>query len=146
MYHIVTFYHCIILSLSHIIVWMYRCIIVSLYHCITILRRDSSLWIFQNVALRKLLGYKREWRKPCNEELRGLSCSPNVIQMRWGWGCRGEKCIVGDGGETWVIEITWKTQVWMGGECRRVLTCKNRASPIEDGRTATLQMLRYIYI
>jgi hypothetical protein len=28
--------------------------------------------VFQNIALRKVLGYRRDWRKLYSEELRGL--------------------------------------------------------------------------
>jgi hypothetical protein len=50
--------------------------------------------VFENRVLRRIFGTKRdevtgEWRKLHNEELNGLYCSPNIVQviksrrMRW---------------------------------------------------------------
>jgi len=46
-----------------------------------------------------------KWRKPHNEELNNLYCSPNIIQVikerRTRWPGEGEeRCIQGFGGET----------------------------------------------
>ena len=50
------------------------------------LREESRLRVFENRVLRGIFGAKRdevtgEWRKPHNEELNDLFCSPKVIQM-----------------------------------------------------------------
>jgi len=49
--------------------------------------------VFENGVLRRIFGPKRDevtgqWRKPHNEELNDLYCSPNIVQviklrMRW---------------------------------------------------------------
>jgi hypothetical protein len=67
-----------------------------LYGCETwslILREEHRLRVFENRALRRLFGPKRdelmgEWRKLHNEELRNLHSSPSIIRriksrMRW---------------------------------------------------------------
>jgi len=58
------------------------------------LRKERRLRVFENRVLRRIFGPKRdeateEWRKPHNEELNDLYCSPNVFRvirsrrMRW---------------------------------------------------------------
>jgi len=70
---------------------------VVLYGCETwslTLREGHMLRVFENRVLRKIFEPKRdevtgEWRKPHNEELNDLYCSPNIVQviksrrMRW---------------------------------------------------------------
>jgi hypothetical protein len=50
------------------------------------LRQEHRLRVFENRALRKICGPKRdgvtgEWRRLHNEELYGLYSSPNIIQV-----------------------------------------------------------------
>jgi len=58
------------------------------------LREEHRLRMFENRVLRRIFGPKRdevtgEWRKPHNEELNDLYCSPNIVRviksrrMRW---------------------------------------------------------------
>jgi hypothetical protein len=70
---------------------------VVLYGCETwslTLREEHRLRVFENRALRRISGPKRdevmgEWRKLLNEELRDLCSSPSIIRiiksrrMRW---------------------------------------------------------------
>jgi hypothetical protein len=70
---------------------------VVLYGCETsslILREEHRLRVFENKALRRIFGLKRDeviggWRKLHNEELHNLYCSPSIIRiikksrMRW---------------------------------------------------------------
>ena len=78
---------------------IYRTIIlpIVLYGCETWslkLRQEHRLRVFENRALRRIFGPKREgvtgeWRKLHNEELNDLYCSPNIFRaiksgrMRW---------------------------------------------------------------
>ena len=78
---------------------IYRTIIlpVVLYGCETwslTLREEHRLRVFENRALRRIFGLKRdgvtgEWRKLHNEELNDLYCSPNIVwvitsrRIRW---------------------------------------------------------------
>jgi hypothetical protein len=65
---------------------------VVLYGCETwslILRKESTLRVFENRVLRRIFGPRRdevagEWRKLHNEEQNDLYCSPNsrVIKSR----------------------------------------------------------------
>ena len=80
------------------------------------MREERRLGVFENKVLRRIFGPKwdevtGEWRKPHNEELSGLYCSPNIvrvmiksIRMRWaGHVARmggKERRIQGFGGET----------------------------------------------
>jgi len=62
---------------------------VVLYGCETwslTLREERRLRVFENRVLRRIFGPKRdevtgEWRKLHNEELNGLYCSPNILQV-----------------------------------------------------------------
>ena len=58
------------------------------------LREERRLRVFENRALRRIFGPKRdgvrgEWRKLHNEELNDLYCSPNIVRaiksrrLRW---------------------------------------------------------------
>ena len=58
------------------------------------MREEHRLRMFENRVLRRIFGPKRdevtgEWRKPHNEELNDLYCSPNIVRviksrrMRW---------------------------------------------------------------
>jgi len=70
---------------------IYRTIILSvvLYGYETwsfTVREESRLRVFENRALRRIFGYKRdeiteEWRKLHNEELNDLNFSPNIVRM-----------------------------------------------------------------
>jgi hypothetical protein len=70
---------------------IYRTIIlpVVLYGCETwslTLREERRLRVFDNRALRRIFGPKRdevtgEWRKLHNEELNDLYCSSNIVEM-----------------------------------------------------------------
>jgi len=98
------FYHLVqnVLSSSllsrNINIKMYRTVMLCavLYGCETwslTLREERSLRVFKNRVLRRIFGPKRdevtgEWRKPHNEELNDLYCSPNIVRviksrMRW---------------------------------------------------------------
>jgi hypothetical protein len=51
-----------------------------------ILREEHRLRVFENRALRRIFGPKRDkvtggWRKLHNEELHNLYCSPSIIRM-----------------------------------------------------------------
>ena len=62
---------------------------VVLYGCETCsltLREERSLRVFENRALRRIFGPKRdevamEWRKLYNEELSDLYSSPNIVRV-----------------------------------------------------------------
>jgi hypothetical protein len=62
---------------------------VVLYGCETwslTLREEHRLKVFENMALRKIFGPKRdevtgEWRKLLNEELHDLYFSPSIIRI-----------------------------------------------------------------
>ena len=70
---------------------------VVLYGCETwslTLREEHRLRVFENKVLTRIFGPKRdgvtgEWRKPHNDELNDLYCSPNIVRviksrrMRW---------------------------------------------------------------
>jgi hypothetical protein len=50
------------------------------------LREEHRLRVFENRMLRRIFGSKRDevmggWRKPHNEELRGLYSLPSIIRM-----------------------------------------------------------------
>jgi hypothetical protein len=58
------------------------------------LREEHRLRVFENKVLRRIFGPKRDemmggWRKPHNEELHDLYCSPSIVRiiksrrMRW---------------------------------------------------------------
>jgi PAS domain-containing protein len=56
------------------------------------LREEDGLKVFENTALRRIFGLKRDriiggWRKFLNEELHNLYSLPNVIRQsgRMGW-------------------------------------------------------------
>jgi hypothetical protein len=84
--------------------------------------------VFWNTVLKKMTGPNRaeireDWRKPQNEELNDLYCSPNVIQViksrmtEWVGhvACRGEKrSDTVFGVETCRQETTWKIYALMG--------------------------------
>jgi len=49
------------------------------------LREECRLRVFENRVLRRVFGPNREevtgeWRKPHNEELNDLYCSPNIVR------------------------------------------------------------------
>jgi hypothetical protein len=62
---------------------------VVLYGCETwslTLREEHRLGVFENIALRRIFGPKRdevtgEWRKLHNEDLRDLFSSPSIIRI-----------------------------------------------------------------
>jgi hypothetical protein len=70
---------------------------VVLYGCETwslTLREECRLRVFENRVLRRIFGPRSnevtgEWRKPHNEKINDLYCSPNIVQaikarrMRW---------------------------------------------------------------
>jgi len=64
-------------------------LLVVLYGCETwshILWEEHGLRVFKNRIPRKIYGSKMkeiiaDWRKPQNEELRVLCCSPDVVRM-----------------------------------------------------------------
>jgi hypothetical protein len=68
---------------------IYRTIILSVVLCgcetwSLTLREDHRLGVFENRALRRMFGPKREevagsWRRMHNEELHNLYASPNII-------------------------------------------------------------------
>ena len=78
---------------------IYRTIIlpIVLYGCETwslILQEERKLRVFENMALRRIFGPKRDkvmgdWRRMHNEELNDLYSSPNIVwviksrRMRW---------------------------------------------------------------
>jgi len=80
---------------------------VVLYGCeiwALTLREELRQRVFKNWVLRRVFGPKRdevtgEWRKLHNEELNGLYCSPDIVQvikwrrMRWTGhiACMGER-------------------------------------------------------
>ena len=76
---------------KHLKIKIYRTIILSvvLYGCETwslTLREEHRLRVFENRALRRIFGPKRdgvtgEWRKLHNEELNDLYSSPNTVQV-----------------------------------------------------------------
>jgi len=101
---------------------------VVLYGCDTwslTLREERRLRVFDNRVQKKVFGSKRdevtgEWRKPHNEEINDLYCSPNIVRvvtsrMRWAVHVARmggeERRIQGFGGETCCKEVTWKIQV-----------------------------------
>jgi hypothetical protein len=50
------------------------------------LREEHRLRVFENRALRRIFGPKRdeitgEWKKLHNEELNDLYCSPNIVRV-----------------------------------------------------------------
>jgi len=58
------------------------------------LREEKKLGVFENKVLRRIFGPRRDeitgkWRRPHNEELNDLYCSPNIVRvikwrrMRW---------------------------------------------------------------
>jgi hypothetical protein len=77
--------------LSKSVKLIYKAIIlpVALYGCETLsltLREEYRLRVFENRALRRIFGPKRdevtgEWKKVLNEELRDLFSSPSIIRM-----------------------------------------------------------------
>jgi hypothetical protein len=99
---------------------IYRTIILPVvwYGCETwslTLREEHRLRVFENRALRRIFGPKRdgvtgEWRRPHNEELNDLYSSPNIIRviksrrMRWDGACstygKQERSRQGFGGDT----------------------------------------------
>ena len=70
---------------------MYRTVLrpVVLYGCETwclVLRKEQRLRVFENRVLRKIFETKMdkvtgEWRKPHDEELNDLYCSPNTVTV-----------------------------------------------------------------
>ena len=104
---------------SNVNIKIYRTIIlpVVLYRCETwslTLREEHRLRVFENRALRRIFGARRdevtvEWKKLHHEELNDLNVSPNIVRviksrrMRWG-ACRAyggvERRTQGFGGET----------------------------------------------
>jgi len=87
------------------------------------LREERKLRVFENMVLRRIFGPRRdevmgERRRLHNEELNGLYCSPNIVQviklrrMRWaGHVARmgEERGCVGSCGETGGKETTGET-------------------------------------
>ena len=69
---------------------------VVLYGCETwslTLREERKLRVFENMALRRIFGPRRdevtgEWRRLHNEELNDLYSSPNIVRANeMGWAC-----------------------------------------------------------
>jgi hypothetical protein len=97
-----------------------------LYGCETwslALREEHRLRVFENRALRRIFGPKRdevtaEWRNLHNEELHNLYSSPDIIRQvkanevagACGMHGRGEKNVQGSGGKARRKESTWKTK------------------------------------
>ena len=83
---------CLPVCLSHNLkTKVHRTIILSvvLYGCVNwslISRDERRLMVFENRVLRRIFGPKGdevtgEWRKPHNEKLNDLHCSPNIIRL-----------------------------------------------------------------
>jgi hypothetical protein len=103
---------------SNLKIKIYRNIIliVVLYGCenwLLTLREECRLRVFENMVLRRIFEPKRDdvttkWRKPHNEKLNDLYCSPNIVRVvksrRMRWAGRvarvGERRVQGFGGET----------------------------------------------
>jgi len=50
------------------------------------LREEKKLRVFENMALRRIFGPRRdevtgEWRRLHNQELNDLYCSPNIVRV-----------------------------------------------------------------
>ena len=110
-YHLVQILLSYSLLSKNLKIKIYRTIIllVVLYGCenwLLTLREECRLRVFENRALRRIFGPKREevtgeWRKLHNEELRDLYCSP-TRRIEMGGACtsdgEGESCVQGFGG------------------------------------------------
>jgi len=79
-------------------------LLVVLYGCETwslILGEEHRLKVFENRALRRIFGLKRdevtgEWRKLHNEEINDLYCSPNIVRViKWRMGWAGHVACMG---------------------------------------------------
>jgi hypothetical protein len=93
---------------------------VVLYGCETwslTLREEHRLRVFENRALRRTFGQKRDevtgkWRKLHNKELRDLNSSPSVIRiikskrMRWA----GYVARMGEKRNTYIGYYWWESQ------------------------------------
>jgi hypothetical protein len=80
-------------------------------------REELSKKVFENRGLKKAFGHKRdevagEWRSLHNEELYGLSCSPNVIGVTKSRRMREmvSLCVMNEGKERYILDFGRETR------------------------------------